>query len=153
MRRFPSSLSRRSRSSSKKLTVDASPDGALKTLTFELQLLCFEVGTHELGPIRVRVTSAEGEPQRARVELRRRSRVRSLLANEPDPQLKPPTAPVVVEQDDYRLLIALGVLLALALGALARHGLFMRWWQRRDRPGARAAAAPSAMGDGVHGAP
>ena len=117
---------------SKKLTVDASPDGALKTFTFELQLLCFEVGAHELGPIRVRVTSAEGslselESNSATIE------VRSLLANEPDPQLKPPTAPVVVEQDDYRLLIALGILLALALGALLAW-LFMRWWNRRDRP-------------------
>jgi hypothetical protein len=116
----------------KKLTVDPSPDGKLKTFTFELQLLCFEVGTHELGPIRVRVTSAEGtlselESNTAAIE------VKSLLANEPDPQLKPPTAPVVVEQDDYRLLIALGILLAIALGALLAW-LFMRWWNKRDRP-------------------
>ncbi|MBW1832513.1 MAG: hypothetical protein JRJ10_12600, partial [Deltaproteobacteria bacterium] len=45
----------------KKLFVELSPDGKLKTFTFELQLLCFEVGVHELGPIRVRVTSAAGE--------------------------------------------------------------------------------------------
>ena len=116
----------------KKVFVELSPDGKLKTFTFELQLLCFEAGVHELGPIRVRVTSAAGEL----VELESNTstiEVQSLLANEPDAQLKPPTKPVVVEQDDYRLLIALGILLAIALGALLA-GLFMRWWQKRDRP-------------------
>jgi len=116
----------------KKLAVEPSPDGASKTFTFELQLLCFEVGVHELGPIRVRITSAAGELME--IESNNTSiEVRSLLANEPDPQLKPPTDPVVVEQDDYRLLIALGALLAIALGALLAW-LFMRWWQKRDRP-------------------
>ncbi len=116
----------------KKLFVELSPDGKLKTFTFELQLLCFEVGVHELGPIRVRVTSAAGEL----IELESNTstiEVQSLLANEPEAQLKPPTKPVVVEQDDYRLLIALGILLAIALGALLAW-LFMRWWQKRDRP-------------------
>jgi hypothetical protein len=116
----------------KKLAVEASPNGESKTFTFELQLLCFEVGVHELGPIRVRITSAAGEL--IEIESNTTSiEVRSLLANEPDPQLKPPTDPVGVEQDDYRLLIALGALLAIALGALLAW-LFMRWWQKRDRP-------------------
>ncbi len=116
----------------KKLTVEPSPDGKSKTFTFELQLLCFDVGVHELGPVRVRITSAAGEL----IELESNTRsieVHSLLANEPDPQLKPPSDPVVVEQDDYRLLIVLGALLAIALGALLAW-LFMRWWQKRDRP-------------------
>lgn len=116
----------------KKLSVEPSPDGKLKTFTFELQLLCFEVGVHDLGPLRVRITTAAGEL----IELESNSstiEVRSLLANEPDPQLKPPTEPVVVEQDDHRLLIALGILLAIALGALLAW-LFMRWWNKRDRP-------------------
>jgi len=116
----------------KKLTVEPSPDGDLKTFTFELQLLCFEVGVHELGPVRVRITSAAGEL----IEIESNATsidVRSLLANEPEPQLKPPTEPVVVEQDDYRLLIAFGALLAIAFGALLAW-LLMRWWQRRDRP-------------------
>jgi len=116
----------------KKLTVTASTDGASKTFSFELQLLCFDVGVHELGPIRVRITSAGGEL----VELDSNSsriEVRSLLANEPDAQLKPPSQPAVIEQDDYRLLLILGALLALAIGALLAW-LFMRWWQRRDRP-------------------
>ncbi|MGB3050569.1 MAG: DUF6338 family protein [Polyangiales bacterium] len=116
----------------KKLTVAPSPDGKSKTFTFELQLLCFDVGVHELGPIRVRVTGAGGDL----VELDSNGssiEVRSLLANEPDAQLKPPSQPVVIEQDDYRLLIILGALLAIALGALLAW-LFMRWWQKRDRP-------------------
>jgi hypothetical protein len=116
----------------KKLSVEPSPDGMSKTFTFELQLLCFDVGVHQLGPIHVRITSAAGEL----IELESNTstiEVQSLLANEPDPQLKPPTEPVVVEQDDYRLLIALGILLASVLGALLRW-LFMRWWHKRDRP-------------------
>ena len=116
----------------KKLTVTPSPDAKSKTFSFELQLICFETGSQELGPIQVRITSAEGEL----LELESNTssiEILSLLANEPDPELKPPSAPLVVEQDDYRLLIALGALLALALGALLAW-LFMRWWQRRDRP-------------------
>ena len=116
----------------KKLRVESSPDGKSKTFTFELQLLCFEVGEHELGPIQVRITSAGGEL--AELESNSSSiEVRSLLANEPDPQLKPPSNPVIVEQDDYRLLIILGMLLAIVVGALIAW-LFMRWWQKRDRP-------------------
>lgn len=116
----------------RKVSSETAPDGSTKTITFELRLLCFELGVHTLGPIRVRVTSAEGEL----IELVTDTRdieVHSLLANEPDPQLKPPTAPVAVEQDDYRLLLALGALAVLALGALLGW-LFMRWWQKRDRP-------------------
>ena len=116
----------------KKVTITPSPDGTSKTFTFELELLCFETGVQELGPIRVRVTSASGDF----VELDSNSsqvEVRSLLANEPDAQLRPPSEPAVIEQDDYRLLLILGALLALAVGALLAW-LFMRWWQKRDRP-------------------
>jgi hypothetical protein len=117
---------------SKKLSVEPSPNGESKTFTFELQLLCFDVGVHELGPVRVRITGAAGDLNE--IESNTTSiEVLSVLANEPDPQLKPPTKPVIVEQDDYRLLIALGALLAIALGALLAW-LFMRWWQRRERP-------------------
>lgn len=116
----------------KKLSVETSPDGKHKTFTFELQLLCFEPGVHELGPVRVRITSAAG--QLVEVQSNTSSiEIRSVLANEPDAQLKPPSAPLVIEQDDYRLLFALGGLLAIALGALLAW-LFIRWWQRRDRP-------------------
>ncbi len=116
----------------KQVRVEMDPGGDSKTFTFELELLSFEVGTHQLGPIAVRVTSSDG----SLIELESPTRsieVQSLLANEPDPELRPPTDPVVVEQDDYRLWIALGVLIALAVGALLAW-LFMRWWQKRERP-------------------
>lgn len=116
----------------KKLSVSPSPDGTTKTFSFELQLICFETGVHELGPIQVRVTSANGELLEL-VSNTSSIEIHSLLANEPDPQLQPPSQPLLVEQDDYRLLIALGALFALALGALLAW-LFMRWWQKRDRP-------------------
>ncbi|MGD8317844.1 MAG: BatD family protein [Myxococcales bacterium] len=107
-------------------------DGKSKTITFELQLLCFEPGTHQLGPIHVRITSKAGQI----IDLESESKqieVQSVLANEPDPQLKPPTPPVTVEQDDYRLAIALGALGALLLGAFLTW-LAMRWWRGRRRP-------------------
>ena len=44
----------------KKLDVQVSPDGQQKTFTFELRLLCFETGAHDLGPVRVRITGALG---------------------------------------------------------------------------------------------
>jgi hypothetical protein len=116
----------------KKLTTEASPDGSETTHVFQLQLVCFETGTHDLGPVRVRVTSVDGVLHTLESDVRS-IEVASVLANEPDPQLKPPTKPIVVEQDDYRLLIALGALGVLALGALLAW-LFLRWWSRRDRP-------------------
>jgi hypothetical protein len=116
----------------KRLTVQPAPDSQLKTFTFELRLLCFETGMHDLGPVRVRITSTDGELITLESDARTLE-VHSLLANEPDPQLKPPSDPIPVEQDDYRLLIALGALGVLALGALLAW-LFMRWWSRRERP-------------------
>ncbi len=116
----------------KKLDVQSAPDGSGKTFTFELDLLCFEVGAHQVGPVRVRITSADGELVTLESEART-IEVHSLLANEPDPQLKPPSDPVGVEQDDYRLLIALGALLVLLLGVLLGW-LIMRWWNKRERP-------------------
>ncbi|MEM8608238.1 MAG: hypothetical protein AAGF92_14095 [Myxococcota bacterium] len=116
----------------KKSTVEPSPDGSTNTFTFELTLQCFEVGTHELGPLKVRLTTRNGELDYLETS-RKEIEVRSVLANEPNAELKPATQPVVVEQDDYTLLVVLGALLAILLGALAAW-LFMRWWQRRDRP-------------------
>jgi hypothetical protein len=135
----------------KKVFIAPSPDGKTKTFTFELQLLCFEVGVHELGPVDVRITSAAGEL----IEVQSNAtsiEVHSLLANEPDPQLKPPTDPVVVEQDDYRLLIVLGVLLAIhrarRVADVALHALVAE----ARSTGARTAAAPSPLGNRPFGA-
>lgn len=100
--------------------------------TFELRLVCFDTGTHDIGPIRARVTGADGELVTLESDTRS-IEIQSLLANEPNPELKPPTEPIVVEQDDYRLLIALGALGILGIGALLGW-LLMRWWNRRERP-------------------
>ncbi len=116
----------------KKLTVEPSEDGDTKTFTFELTLQCFEVGIHQLGPIRVRLSNLAGELEYADSDART-VEVHSVLANEPNAELKPPSAPVVVEQDDFTLLVILGALLAVLVGALLAW-LVMRWWQRRDRP-------------------
>ena len=116
----------------KKVTVEPSEDGSTKTFTFEMTLQCFEVGAHQIGPIRVRLWNAEGELEYVDSDART-VEVRSVLANEPNAELKPATKPVVVEQDDYTLLVILGALLAVLLGALFAW-LFMRWWQKRDRP-------------------
>ncbi len=117
---------------SKGVTIAPSPDGSSKTFTFKLELLCFETGAHSLGPIQARITTEAGEL----IDLKSNAaliEVASVLANEPNPELKPPTEPVSVQQDDYRLLIAAGALLAAAIGALLAW-LLMRWWKRRDRP-------------------
>lgn len=116
----------------KNVDVQPTPDGSGKTFTFELRLLCFEVGMHQLGPVRASITGADGELVTLGSETRDID-VQSVLANEPNPELKPPTEPVAVEQDDYRLLIALGAVLVLVFGALLGW-LFMRWWNRRERP-------------------
>ena len=116
----------------KTMATETSVDGEWQTFRFELQLLCFDVGVHTIGPLRVRVTSTKGEL----IELDTGSQeieIHSLIANEPEPELRPSTAPVSVEQDDYRLLIVLGALLVLALGVLIGW-LLMRWWQRRGSP-------------------
>ena len=116
----------------KNVTVAPSEDGATKTFTFELTLQCFEVGTHQVGPIRVHVSSVAGDFEYLDSNART-VEVHSVLANEPNAELKPATDPVVVEQDDYTLLVILGALLAVLLGALLAW-LFMRWWRKRDRP-------------------
>lgn len=116
----------------KKVAVEPSEDGSTKTFTFEMTLQCFEVGAHQIGPIRVRLSNAQGELQYVDSDART-VEVRSVLANEPNAELKPATKPVVVEQDDYTPLVILGALFAVLLGALFAW-LFMRWWQKRDRP-------------------
>jgi hypothetical protein len=124
----------------KSAAVEPSQDGSSRTFTFELTLQCFAVGTHQLGPIQVRLSNAAGELEYLETEARA-IEVHSVLANEPNAELKPPTEPVTVEQDDYTLLVVLGALLAVLLGALGAW-FFLRWWQRRDRPEPAAPPPP-----------
>lgn len=116
----------------KKVEVEPSNDGTKHTFVFEMTLQCFDVGTQEIPPMQVILTGQQGALDYLETEPKTID-VRSVLANEPNAELKPPTAPVVVEQDDYRLLFALGALLAVLLGVLLTW-IFMRWWNKRDRP-------------------
>jgi len=103
---------------------------------FQLQLLALEPGEHEVGPIRLRIVTADGtlgtvETDALAIE------VGSVLGNEPDAQPKPPTEPVEVLEEDYTLAWVGGSLLVLILLA-ALMFLLARWWTRRERPPAPA---------------
>ncbi|MBX3272920.1 MAG: hypothetical protein KF729_21840 [Sandaracinaceae bacterium] len=103
-----------------------------RRFTFRLELLALEPGEHELPALRLRVVTADGRVGSARTEPRTIT-VGSHLANEPDAQLRPPTAPVPVFEKDYTLAWVLGILAALLLTALI--AFFVgRWWRRRPKP-------------------
>lgn len=106
-----------------------------KKLVFELELLAFEPGDHVVGPVELRVVTADGVIRTVETDPVR-IHVGSLTANEPNPEPKPPTEPVPVMEDDYTLLWILGGLAAIGLVALLTL-LLARWWRRR-----KAAAAP-----------
>lgn len=116
----------------KSVHVAVDPNGTTRTFRFELRLLCFELGTHTLGPLEIRVTTPNGELRYLKTDVRT-IEVRSVFGNEPNAQLLPLTDPVVVEQDDYTLLWILGALLAMGLGGLVTW-LVLRWWRERERP-------------------
>ncbi len=112
------------------------PDNAGGTggtrFSFRIDLLALEPGQHEIGPILIRVVTADGtlgDVYTAPVTIE----VGSVLGNEPDAQPKPPTAPVDVVEEDYTLAWVGGGLLGLALLALIMF-LVARWWLRREKP-------------------
>jgi hypothetical protein len=105
--------------------------GGRRRFRFELDLLALEPGEQELPSIRLRVVTSDGEVGTARTEARTIT-IGSHLANEPDAQPRPPTAPVQVFEEDYTLLwvlIALGAVLLVALSSF----LVASWWNRRPR--------------------
>ncbi|MFW5877038.1 MAG: hypothetical protein ACOCXM_09900 [Myxococcota bacterium] len=119
----------------KKNVREEDAEDGLQKLVFELELLAFEPGDHVVGPVELRVVTADGvirtvETDPVNLE------VGSLTANEPNPEPKPPTEPVPVMEDDYTLLWILGGLALIGLVALLTL-LAARWWRRR-----KAAAAP-----------
>ncbi len=102
--------------------------------SFQLGLLALEVGLHEVGPIEIRCTTAGGELQTLEAPPVTVG-VNSLIANEPNAELKPATKPHSIEQPDYTLVWIGGVLLAMLVGGLLAW-LLSRWWRRRDQPAA-----------------
>jgi hypothetical protein len=100
---------------------------------FELDLLAFDPGRHELGPVELRVVTKDGLVGSVLTNDKLAVEVDSLLGNEPNAQLKPETDPVVVMQDDYTLLYIAGGLAAAALIALITW-LVARYLQRRVKP-------------------
>lgn len=112
-------------------TTEPQPDDVTKHV-FELELLALSPGEHQLGPIKVRMTTQAGELHSLETDTVT-VEVASLIANEPNPEFMAETQPVSVEQDDYTLAWIAGALLAMILGGLLTW-LFLRWWRRRDRP-------------------
>jgi hypothetical protein len=110
-------------------------DGVSKTV-YELELLALEPGEVELPALTVRTVGANGELGSASGAAKKLT-VRSLIANEPNAEPKPPTKPLSVMHDDYTLAwIALG-LVAIALIALATLRV-SRYLKQRPKPVAPA---------------
>lgn len=106
-------------------------EGNAQTVVFTLKLISFTAGKAFVGPVKLRVVTADGTIGTAvtdAIEVE----VKSLIANEPEAQLKPETPPVVVLEEDYTLAYVGGFLLAAALFGF----LFVfasRLWARRNR--------------------
>ena len=108
---------------------------------FTLKLAPFKVGELELAPIRVIYTypkdgaSSGGAPAMAEVATEPLLlRVKSLMANEPSPKMKPNDAPVVVLEENRTLKIVLIVIGAVLAGILLGLLLFFLIRKRRRRP-------------------
>jgi hypothetical protein len=117
----------------KRLRVEPERAGR-QTFVFELDLLAVDSGEQQIPAVELRVVTKDGfvgTTRTAALSLK----VGSLLANEPNAQLKPATKPVVVMQDDYTLLYVLGAIASAALIALLTW-LVARYMQRRVRPAA-----------------
>jgi hypothetical protein len=115
----------------KRVRVESERDGR-QLFVFELDLLALEGGEQTIPAIDLRVVTKQGfvgSVKTAPIALK----ISSLLANEPNAQLKGETKPVVVMQQDYTLLYVLGGLAAAALIALLTW-LAIRYAQRRVRP-------------------
>jgi hypothetical protein len=106
-------------------------EGGLREYVFEVMLLALEPGEHELPALQLRVVTADGTVGSVHTEPQTIT-VGSLLANEPDAELRPPTAPLPVMQDDYTLAWILASIVGILLTALITW-LIARWWNRRPK--------------------
>lgn len=103
--------------------------GEVKTYWFDFELLALEPGDHTLPPIEFRVLTREGTVGTVHTAPKA-VRVRSLLANEPNAEPKPPTKPVSVMEKDYTLIWIASILGGVLFTALLTL-LLSRWWKRR----------------------
>jgi hypothetical protein len=112
---------------------EATDDWVVETL--EVRLIPFEAGEFEIPAQQLTVVDIEGRI--AEIEAPAKAvRVKSLIANEPEPELKPDSGPGVrVFEEDYTPLYVLAVIggaLLIALLTLIGRRL---WALRRPRPG------------------
>ncbi len=115
----------------KRARVEPAKDGR-QGFVFQIELLAAEPGKHEIPALELRVVTKAGFVGSVKTQALPVT-VGSLLANEPNAKLKPQTKPVVVMQDDYRLLYVLGAIAAAGLIALLTW-LLSRYLQRRQKP-------------------
>jgi hypothetical protein len=103
-----------------------------QTFAFDLDFIGLKAGQHALDGVELSIVTKAGLVGRVRTQPFNVD-IKSLIANEPNAQLREPTKPVTVMQDDYTLLYIGGGLLGAALFALLGM-LIYRWWQKREKP-------------------
>jgi hypothetical protein len=103
-----------------------------QTFAFDLDFIGLKAGQHALDGVELSIVTKAGLVGRVRTEPFN-VEIKSRIANEPNAQLREPTQPITVMQDDYTLLYIGGGLLGAALFALLGM-LIYRWWQRREKP-------------------
>jgi hypothetical protein len=102
-----------------------------QSFVFDLDFIGLTPGQHPMEGVELSVVTKAGLIGRVSTEPFG-VEVKSLIANEPNAQLREPTKPVAVMEDDYTLLYVGGGLLGAALLALLSV-LGYRWWQRREK--------------------
>jgi hypothetical protein len=112
-------------------------DGRVRR-TFSLKVAAYEPGALSLPPIPVTYLGTGGHVLSRRTEPVP-VKITSLLANEPDPTLKDPAAPVAVYKEDLTLAYLAGAIVAAALGALIAIAIRRRL---RNRAAFRPAPPP-----------
>lgn len=103
--------------------------GGERRFEMTLSLLILTPGKAALGPIELRVLTSEGVLGSAKTE-KQEIAVASVLANEPNADLKPPTDPFSVTQEDYALAWIALALFAIALVVVVTLFLAARWRRR-----------------------
>lgn len=102
--------------------------------TLEVRLIGFEPGQRAIPPLKLTVVDEQGRLGELEVEPAVVN-IKSLIANEPEPQLQEDTGPGVdVYQEDYRLLyVGMAMLAALAVAGLTLLGRWL-WARRKPKP-------------------